>query len=272
MNKKIFLIVIILSFIGIVLFSITRPSEPDIKVQSVFVYPDVKPNEASKYFEGKPVDLVFFFQGIQTDILAPYSLGGLDIQNQSKVYGRDKVFFTINFNNILHWSSPRAVSESIKVMKDVVRVFNTRSIKIIGISKGGSLVLNILSSADQNLKEKITDAIIVYPVIDYNYTLFHTKRKNIREQLIKHFFLCKNPFQLMKDSSPVTFYKSISKNTNIVLIEGLKDTHVCSNQIEKYYELIKPINKNTKLIKWGVDHLLGEVANDYRDLVLSILK
>lgn len=271
MKKILLLLLPALLLVAVFAFYFTKPSEPNVQITDVSVFPNIEPKDAMTYLGGKPVDIVFFFQGVANDILLPFPYAGLNLGSKEKIYRDDLIFFSFSYSPIMHWSSPKTVSETIRRMNYIINVFNVRKVKIVGISMGGALALNILSKADKELKDKITDALIVYPVIDYEYTLFHTKRGNIRSHLFNHFFWYKNPFSLMKESSPVTYYGSISPNTKITLLEGVFDTHVCSNQIEKYYELIKPINKNATLLKWNVDHLLVDVGDDYKNLVFSIL-
>ena len=270
--KKILLLLLPFLLLAIVFaFYFTKPSEPNVQIADVSVFPNIEPKDAMTYLGGKPVDIVFFFQGVANDILLPCPYAGLNLGSKEKIYRDDLIFFSFSYHPVMHWSSPQAVSETIRRMNNIVNVFNVRKVKIVGISMGGALALNILSKANKELKDKITDALIVYPVIDYEYTLFHTKRANIRTNLFTHFFSYKNPFKLMKESSPITCYDSISQNTKITLLEGVFDTHVCSVRIENYFNKIKPINKNVKLLKWNVDHLLVDVGEDYKKLVFSIL-
>lgn len=248
-----------------------RPNEPDVKIVRTSILPMVEPEKAKSYLNGKPVDLVFFFQGVANDIILPFSYSGLNLASEKKIYRDDLVFISFDFNTPLHWSSPKTVISTINAIKYLIGSFNTRKVKIIGVSMGGALALDIISKADSDLKSKISDVLVVYPVVDYKYTFFNTKRKNIRKMLLKHFFSYKHPFNLMKESSPFTFYKSISKDINITIIEGIYDTHVCSDQIEKYFEKIKLINKNVKLLRWDIDHSLIDMGDRYEKVVLSIL-
>lgn len=248
-----------------------RPYEPDIRIVRTFIIPEVQLEDAMSYLGGRPVDLVFFFQGVANDIVLPFSYSGLNLAGGKKIYRDDLVFISFDYNSPLHWSSPKTVLSTINAIKYLISSFNTRKVKIIGISMGGALALDILSKGDDDLKSRISDVLVVYPVVDYKYTLSNTKRKNIREMLLKHFFSYKAPFKLMENSSPITFYKSISSKTNLTILEGIYDTHVCSDRIEKYFELVKSVNKNTKLLKWEIDHSLIDMSDRYEKLILSVL-
>lgn len=271
MKKSILLLLPILILLAILGFYYTRPYEPEVSIVRTSIIPDMPLEQARTYLNGKPVDLVFFFQGVANDIVLPYSYSGLNLASEKKIYRDDLIFISFDYNRPLHWSSPNTVFLTIKAIKYLISCFNVRSVKIIGISMGGALALDVLSRADLVLKSKISDVLVVYPVIDYKYTLANTKRKSIHDQLLMHFFSYRSPLKLMRDSSPITFYKSISKTTNITILEGVHDTHVCSDRIESYYEKIKSINKNVKLLKWEVDHSLMGFDEQYKSLVLSIL-
>ena len=223
----------------------------------------------------KPVDLVFYLNGggsNESYVLGPFILGGLDVPNLNNFYRKDLVFVSFAFNPSSHWSSPGTVKDVINNIHVISKKYNTRKIILIGISVGGSLALNILSNADNELKSKISKVLAVFPIIDYEYTVKNTKRQNILDDLNKHFSKSKDPKAFMKSSSPITYISNIPNHTKIVLIEGIQDTHVCSNQIEKYYSELKKKNHDAKLIKYNIDHTLEPAEKEFGSLVKSFLQ
>lgn len=240
------------------------------RVQNILIYPD----DEEFYKNKKPVDLVFYFFGANRDesaVMESFSRGGLNLMDENEKYRKNLIFISFGYDTKFHWSSPDIAKDTIKSINSLRRKYNVNKIFFVGVSAGGSLALNVLSLADQKLQEHISAVISVFPIIDYKYTYENTKRQNISEYLKVHFLEFKEPDEYMKLSSPITYTSNIPSHTKIILIEGIKDTHVCSNQIEKYYENLKKLNKNVELMKFDTDHVLYNVDKEFGDLIKSVI-
>ena len=241
------------------------------RVRKILIYTDLQNPQNYK----QPVDLVVYFHGAGCDetlMRQPYSLGGLDFSNSGNLYRKDIIFASFGYDDSMHWTSPRIVKDTIRVIRYISKQFKIRKIVFIGVSMGGSLALDVLSQADKELKALILGVISVFPIIDYEYTLSHTQQSGLKKHLNDHFVRYKNSVKEMKASSPITYISGIPVATEIILVEGIQDTHVCSNQIESYFERIKNLNEKNKLLKWDVDHRLASVQDDYKKLVVDFLK
>ena len=248
---------------NISLFSPTR-------VKNVLVYPEAE----ESYEKKEPVDLVFYFHGANCDesyMFSPFGAGGLNLTDLKNQYRKDLVFVSFGYDTRLHWSSPSITKDSVRSINDLCKKYNVRKIFFVGISAGGSLALNVLSLADEKLQNRIAGVISVFPIIDYNYTFKHTQRQNILRTLQKHFLKFEDPNLEMELSSPITYISKVPSNTKIILIEGIKDTHIGSIQIEKYYEELVKAGKNAELVKFDVDHLLINIGDEFGKIVKSLL-
>lgn len=244
---------------------------PNSRVKNVLILP----NEENTIKRKDPVDLAVYFYGANCDetwIATPFAAGGLNLTGLKDYYRKDLVFVSFGYDTRFHWSSPDIAKDSIKSIRQVCKKYNVRKIMLIGVSAGGSLALNVLSLADKKLQNQISGVIAVFPIIDYEYTLLHSQRENIIYYLSQHFSKYKDPNQMMRLSSPITYVSRVPDHTKIILIEGTKDTHVGSNQIEKYYSQLIKDKKNAELIKYNVDHLLVELDKEFGDIVKSLLK
>lgn len=263
------LILFLLLFTSLTVYLISyfnKPIQNECYVKNAFFYPDKEPKD-------KEVNLLFFFHGAgcdQTLVLKPYSYGGLDLANSKIIYPKDLVIVSLGYNTKFHWSNLSTVKSTIQAIKKISHFYKTKKIYFVGISMGGSLVLNLISHLDAELQSKVDTAIAIMPIIDYKYTFQNTKRENILDDIKKEFFKCRNPYEQMQLSSPITHIKNISPNVKLLIVEGVKDTHVCSSQIEKYYSEAKIVNNKTALIKWDVDHSFFDIENDYRNLIFSL--
>lgn len=278
MNKKL-LIIVITSFLAvlILLFGISVlvsgfeiPFLTTSRVKTIFIYP--APNNGSTYTHKKPVDFVFYFHGAgctEKLIVEPFYRGGLNLVEFANIYRKDLIFVSFGYNTRRHWSSPEVTKDTIKKIREIVNKFNTRKIMFIGVSMGGSLALNVLSVADQKLKDLISGVISAFPIIDYQYTISHTKRKNIYDALKEDFSKYKEPLNAMRLSSPATYISGVPDHTKIILIEALMDTHVPPKQIEDYYSELVKLKKDVVLLKYDTDHL--PVEKEYRELVTKFL-
>lgn len=243
------------------------------EITKAILYPP--PNEKKYeyiYKDKSPVDLIFYFQGCGCNeevFFKTYRLGGLDLGK--KQYRKNLVFVSFKNAPINHWSSPDATKETIKWIKLIEAKFNTRKVMLIGISMGGALALNVLSLADNNLQKKISNVIVVFPIVDYKYTLNHTKNKVIKESIKTHIFKSKDPIDFMKQSSPISYISKIPDLTKITLVEGKLDMDICSYPIEKYFKLLKNKNKDIELITWNTGHYIEQVSSKYEKLIKSFL-
>lgn len=221
----------------------------------------------------KPVDLVFYLNGggsTEILLLADFLFGGLNIPELNNVYRKDLVFVGFAYDPRLHWSNPEIVRDVIENIYEISSKFNTRKIFIIGISVGGSLALNVLSNADESLKNKITIVLAMFPIIDYDYTFSTTKRENIYTLLKEYFDKFENPKEQMKLSSPINYIDGIPSHTEITLIEGTSDTHVPPEQIEDYYNKLKELKKSVKLLKFNTDHL--SPGKEFGEVIQNLLR
>lgn len=252
--------------------SLLKPS----RVKNIVIYPD------TEEYKKIPIDLVIYFHGSNCDeswVFTSFAAGGLNlIEDQNgnfkrvnNGYRENLVFASLGYDTRFHWSSPDVAKDSIKEIKKLIKNYKVNKIILIGVSAGGSLALNFLSLADKEIQDLTTDVVSVFPIIDYEYTYRHTKRENILSYLTEHFSKYKDQLQAMKLSSPITYISKVPVHTKIILIEGTQDTHVCSNQIEKYHnELIKS-GRNSELIKYNVDHLLVDLNKEFGELIKSLL-
>ncbi|MBI2995376.1 MAG: prolyl oligopeptidase family serine peptidase [Candidatus Melainabacteria bacterium] len=221
----------------------------------------------------KPVDLVFYLNGggsAETLLLADFPFGGLNIPDLNNVYRKDLVFVSFAYDPRFHWSNPEIVRDVVENIHEISSKFNTRKIFIVGISVGGALALNILSNADRDLKDKITNVLAMFPIIDYDYTFSTTKRENIYTLLKEYFDKFENPKEQMKLSSPVNYISGIPSHTEITLIEGTNDTHIPPEQIEDYYNKLKELKRNVKLLKFNTDHL--SPGKEFGEVIQALLK
>lgn len=268
MKNKFSILVVVLVFLSSFLFS-----RANSKITHYVVHAEIT-NYFNQVFKPQ-VDLVVYLHGAGTDeryIYAPFTVGGIEVHENLKNYRRNLLFISFLFQPQKHWSSLEDAKDLISKLKILQWKYNIRKIIFVGMSVGGSLALNTLSLADSNLQKKITDVVSVFPIVDYQYTIKHTKRKNIYDDLKVHFSMSNDPALFMKESSPITYISKIPKHTKIFLIKGSKDTHVCSNQIDKYYEELKRAGKNVELQTYDMDHDLFQNGERFGNLIKSILK
>ncbi len=204
-------------------------------------------------------------------MLNPYTSGGLNLLDKNIKYRSNLIIFSLGFNNSYHCSSVSAVKSAIKTIKHIIFQLNTQRVYIIGVSMGGSLALNVLSLMDNNLQKKVYSVAAIMPIIDYEYTIKNSKRENIYKPLLEFFNEYNNPKLKMKQSSPINYVNKLPRNTKIILVEGIKDTYVCSSQIEKYYKEAKKRTSNVELVKWNTDHTFVEVEKEFKNLLHSII-
>ncbi|MBI2996287.1 MAG: DUF1749 domain-containing protein [Candidatus Melainabacteria bacterium] len=223
-----------------------------------------------------PVDLVFYFHGLGTHegfILPPFIYGGLDIVEHKEVYRKDLIFIAFHISDENYGAGPEEINDIVKNIKIVASKFNTRKIYLIGASFGGSIVLNVLNYADKELRNKLVGALACFPVTDFEYTLAKTKRENISSYLNRYFDKYKSSKQnIIKYSSPINQTSMIKNDAEVILIEGIKDTHVPPPQIENYYKKLKLKLMNKKLIKVSTDHNFTDIAEIFQKEVISFLK
>lgn len=271
-NKVIFCLLLVFILIAVPLCFYLKSNSffPSTKVKRVLIYPQDLTFKNNK----DKVDLVFFFHGAgcdETFVFSPFSLGGLDLKNTISLLRDDLVFVSFGYDSPFHWASPDVVKATIKKIKEISKGYKVGKIVLIGVSMGGTLALNVLSIADKDLQNKISDVFAVFPIVDYQYTILNTKRENILSSLKKHFYGFSDPIKLMKLSSPINYVSSIPQNTRIVLVEGLRDTHVGSKIIEDYYNELIKTNTNSILVKWDTDHLVVNFQEDFKKWFFSLV-
>lgn len=224
----------------------------------------------------KPVDLVFYFHGLGTHegyILPPFVFGGLDIVEHKDIYRNDLVFIAFHISDENYGAGPEEIRDIVENIKMIEEKFNTRKIYLVGASFGGSIVLNILNYKDTNLRNKIAGALACFPATDFEYTLTKTKRGNISSYLNRYFDKYKdNKISIIKYSSPINQALMVKNDTKILLIEGIKDTHIPPPQVENYYKKLKPRLKQIKLIKVNTDHNFSDITEIFKKNVVELLK
>ncbi|MBI2995377.1 MAG: alpha/beta hydrolase fold domain-containing protein [Candidatus Melainabacteria bacterium] len=221
----------------------------------------------------QPVDLVFYFQGAGNDeslLLGPYDLGGFFLSMLGDIYRKDLVFVSFGYDTYWLWPSPKLINETLQEVHTIVNKFNTRRIKFAGVSLGGSVALNLLSQADQNIKSKVSEVLAIFPITDFKYNFLNTKRDNVKSLFKKHFFKFKDPYEQMRLSSPLSYINGIPDDAKITLVEGALDTHVPKEQIEFYFNKLKTLNKQVKLVTFNSDH--KPVEQDFLNLIKAFLK
>lgn len=273
MKKSVCLFLLLIIFLsGCTAPRTTKPIQESVKrtdnvnITNIFIYPKNFKDYAN---DEKSVDLVFYLHGsMGQDIYEPYGYGGFNLIELQKDLRKDLIFVSFKFDNDLHWSSPGTTSELIEKITKLAKLFKTRKIYIFGISMGGSLALNALSNASDEVKTKIEKVVTIFPVIDYEYTTEHSKRDDLKEKLATHF---KGDKDFAIKSSPIFYYKSIPKNTDVIIVKGVNDTHVCNEPIDKYAKYLNDEDKKVQIINWDIDHLIFPAAKQYEKLIRSVL-
>ena len=271
--KKKFKIIYFLLLVLLV-FSFCQGNSPCFSFSSRVSYVTTYPEDHPAIKNDEPVDLVFYFHGAggeEEDILKSFASGGLDLEKE-RYYRKNIVFHSFCYDTHFHWASPEITKDSIKKIQRISKKYNTRKIMLIGISSGGTLALNVLSLANNKLKNLISDILAVFPITDYEYTLSHNHSEWLAPELKKHFSQYSNPKKQMKESSPITFVSKIPSHTRIILIEGTRDKVVDSAQVERFYSEIKKINERNQLIKWNTDHDVRPSEKEFEVLVKDLLK
>lgn len=223
----------------------------------------------------KEVDLVLFFAGYTLgsgSLVAPYEWGGLELSPYLNNKYRDNIIFaSIDTNPVTHWGSPEAVNSVLKDIKKLLELYNIKRIFLIGGSMGSSLVLNIASLADDEIKTKISGVIAYLPITDYSYTLEHCNNSQVKEVIYKHFKEKDKDGRLIIDSSPFAHVNNLPEKTKIILIATTEDKTVPSEQVDLYYLKAKQLRKNVELHKVTGDHNTGYIKEMYKKVIKEIL-
>lgn len=275
MNKKngILLITVFIALICAVFFYFIKSQKNEISAPSIIEGTIIYPlkDDLRSYNNGKPVNLIFYLHGAgcnENYFASPYDEGGLFLGKNGYDYGIDNVFLSIKFKNRFHWASPKATKDAIVEINNLIKKFNVKSVKIVGISMGGSLALNIASNTFGTLKYKLTKVLAVYPIIDFKYTYQHAGDEKLKDDLKKHFYLEKDSKNLIRESSPITYLDNFPSNVELTLIQGNKDIHVPPEQIENYYIRLSKLGaENCKLLKFDSEHGFENVGREFGEAI-----
>lgn len=265
--------IIILLLLSILILTGILPGQGEIS--HVLIY------TATKNFKkesNKPVDLVFYIHGFGCNelcILNDYSLAGLNLINDptKMFYRKDIVFASFTFKSSSPCSTPILINNALKEIDNIIEKFNTRNIKLIGISLGGTVALNIASLANKKIKDKITNIITVFPITDFEYTFSHISKDSVINNLKKICFNSATPnSEEMKLSSPINYALLIPNNTKITLIEATQDKDVSPHQIEEYYRKLKEHHKKVELVSFKGEHNIGNFSDRFAGIIQAALK
>ncbi len=234
-------------------------------------------SDSESFNKEKEVDLVLFAQGLglgSVFLFSPYETGGLEISPFGKnKYREDIVFFAIDTVPTEHFASPKVVKNILQDIKKIQEIYKVKNIFLIGGSVGSSLVLNLASSAEKEIKEKIKGILVYLPITDYKYTMENTKYEGLKKLLVNHFSSV-NIYRggnSVEQSSPITHVKELPQKTKIIMLVGKKDTTVPPKQSYTYFERAKKLGKNIYLHEVNAEHDTHQIDKKLRVLVHELL-
>lgn len=223
----------------------------------------------------KEVDLVLYFPGQgcwSIYLLSDYKAGGLELEPQVKKYRSNLLFAAIDTDSQNHYGSLHTASDILSTIKKLRSAYNIKHIYLIGGSIGASLILNLASTADDDIKNKISGIVVYLPITDYAYTLKYTKNTSFKEDLNRYFLTENKDQTLLKKSSPITYVKDLPQKAKIDLIIGTDDTTAPPQQALVYFQEAKDYGKNIYIQKVKANHDTKQIAKILESKIQELLK
>jgi predicted alpha/beta-fold hydrolase len=206
---------------------------------------------AKPYVEqkGVPGTLVVYFHGLGQDFKEPFSvlLGNTSTICDSIMMEEASVALLSCNYGTASWGKPAALNDISKNIRDVLQAYPAFRIVVYGTSMGGGTAINYAALAPDDIKEKITGVLAVYPCGDLRALRDKSTNPAVKPSLMAALGNPDVDDKLWEETSCLNNIKNIDKKVKVAVITSKDDTTV-PPEFQK--SIVKALKKNGNKVKY----------------------
>lgn len=208
-------------------------------------YAWAKPYVAQK---GVPGTLLVYFHGLGQDYKEPFSVqvGSATMADAIMMEEASVAILSCNYGTA-SWGKAAALNDISKNIRDVLQAYPAFRIVLFGTSMGGGTAINYAALAPDDIKEKITGVLAVYPCGDLRALTSKSNNPAVKPSLMA---ALGNPDADEKpwiEASCLNNIKDINKKVKVAVLTSSGDTTV-PPEFQK--SIVKALKKNGNKVKW----------------------
>ncbi len=215
-------------------------------------YAWAKPYVAQK---GVPGTLLVYFHGLGQDYKEPFSVavGTATMADAIMMEEAGVAILSCNYG-AASWGKASARNDISKNIRDVLQAYPAFRIVLFGTSMGAGTAINYAALAPEDIKEKITGVLAVYPCGDLQALITKSNNPAVKPSLMAALGDPKIDDKAWVDASFLNNIKELSPKVKVAILSSIDDTTVPPEFQKAAVKALKKNGNKVKLINVEGNH------------------
>lgn len=205
--------------------------------------------------KGVPGTLLVYFHGLGQDYKEPFSiaLGTATMADAIMMEEASVALLSCNYGTS-SWGKEAARNDISKNIRDVLAAYPAFRIVVFGTSMGGGTAINYAALAPDDIKEKITGVLAVYPCGDLQALVDKSKNPAVKPSMMAALGDPKVSDKAWIDASFLNNIKQLNPKVKVCILSSTGDTTVPPEFQKAAVKAIKKNGNKVKLIEVEGNH------------------